>query len=664
MAWFSSNSKIIAVGMNLKNIKFVDIRDPNKITNSTLTKAVFGLSVDPNDDRHLASFFENNIYVWDTRNFEKPILTLHQNKPVIKIAWCPTKYNLLGALQKDSSVINLYDIQHTVIGNEEVEPSVLERDVAPGSPHNIMSFSWHNSDENRFLTIALSGTITDYTVFDRITLNWAPTSNVVWTYGRKTMKYINDCPLQDISTKIRQRALAGYGLKAELYKNGEMVDNEMLSNVWNWLFLSGKLVDDGTLTGTQCKHPGVQAVLRIDPSNSKSELYSLLWSDLGNKNCQGVVRIFKHDDRDKALYLCSWHFERDSNQLTQFLEQLEKEQAYTRAAAIAVFNLKIRLAIDILSRAQESGSHSLALNVVAMALAGFTDDKNSVWKQFCTTARHKLSDPYLKVIFSFLTAENYNFESVLNENGVTVDDRVAFACMFLPDNRLHDYLKKLSDKLIEEGNLDGLLLTGTNQDGIRLLQKYLDATGDIQSTVLIAVRAFPVETFAETIKDWISSYRNLLDTWQLWNERAHFDIMLSTYWPADKAPQQVYVSCNFCGKSISAYMYGLTRGRGPFSRIGGTANKVKMSSCPNCRKPLPRCAICLMPMGTTTGNNAGSDTAKIIEFSNWFTWCQTCRHGGHVSHMTHWFDEHSECPVTACTCKCFSVDSVSNAMIK
>jgi hypothetical protein len=126
-----------------------------------------------------------------------------------------------------------------------------------------------------------------------------------------------------------------------------------------------------------------------------------------------VLLRFRHDDRDKALYLCSWHFERDSNQLTQFLEQLEKEQAYTRAAAIAVFNLKIRLAIDILSRAQESGSHSLALNVVAMALAGFTDDKNSVWKQFCTTARHKLSDPYLKVIFSFLTAENYNFESVL-----------------------------------------------------------------------------------------------------------------------------------------------------------------------------------------------------------------------------------------------------------
>lgn len=148
--------------------------------------------------------------------------------------------------------------------------------------------------------------------------------------------------------------------------------------------------------------------------------------------------------------------------------------------------------------------------------------------------------------------------------------------MFLPDNRLHDYLKKLSDKLIEEGNLDGLLLTGTNHDGIRLLQKYLDATGDIQSTALIAVRAFPVETFSEAIKEWITCYRNLLDTWQLWNERAQFDIMLSSCYPGDTAPQQVYVSCNFCGKSISAYMYGLNRGRGPFPRIGGSSQKSKV----------------------------------------------------------------------------------------
>lgn len=102
---------------------------------------------------------------------------------------------------------------------------------------------------------------------------------------------------------------------------------------------------------------------------------------------------------------------------------------------------------------------------------------------------------------------------------MSVDDRVAFACIFLPDNKLHEYLKNLYMKLMEDGNLDGILLTGMNLtslsaiyvfiltignsfDGIKLLQKYLDITGDIQSTSLIAVRAFP--TNLDTVTDWIS----------------------------------------------------------------------------------------------------------------------------------------------------------------
>lgn len=125
-----------------------------------------------------------------------------------------------------------------------------------------------------------------------------------------------------------------------------------------------------------------------------------------------------------------------------------------------------------------------------------------------------------------------------------------------------------------------------------------------------------------------------------------------------------------------------------------------MSACPNCRKPLPRCSICLLHMGTHGGpitTAATSATApgtvstrefhKSSDFSSWFTWCQTCRHGGHAVHITQWFKyaiylyglslyilqcalgyinlfsrfrDHSECPVTSCMCQCFSVDSVSS----
>lgn len=66
--------------------------DPNKSVNSTLTKAVYGLCMNPHNDKHLASFIDNQVCVWDTRNFEKPIVTLTHGKPVIKIGWCPTRY--------------------------------------------------------------------------------------------------------------------------------------------------------------------------------------------------------------------------------------------------------------------------------------------------------------------------------------------------------------------------------------------------------------------------------------------------------------------------------------------------------------------------------------------------------------------------------------------
>lgn len=45
--------------------------------------------------------------------------------------------------------------------------------------------------------------------------------------------------------------------------------------------------------------------------------------------------------------------------------------------------------------------------------------------------------------------------------------------------------------------------SGTTSDGIKLLQKYLDVTGDIQSTALIATQAFSDEVSPDTVRVWI-----------------------------------------------------------------------------------------------------------------------------------------------------------------
>lgn len=99
----------------------------------------------------------------------------------------------------------------------------------------------------------------------------------------------------------------------------------------------------------------------------------------------------------------------------------------------------------------------------------------------------------------------------------------------------------------------------------------------------------------------------------------------------------------------------------------------QMQACPNCRKPLPRCSLCLVHMGTPSGwggcmgpknsstgggsgtlgeegggveGGAGTSTPTLSptppcrmlsDFTTWFTWCQTCRHGGHAHHLMEWF---------------------------
>ena len=98
--------------------------------------------------------------------------------------------------------------------------------------------------------------------------------------------------------------------------------------------------------------------------------------------------------------------------------------------------------------------------------------------------------------------------------------------------------------------------------------------------------------------------------------------------------------CHYCGKSISPWYKGMPKGgqTGSLSRQGGGGgggNKPKIQSCPHCKvasemitffsifllqflfqKPLPRCAICLVNMGTgsgTTGANVDAvpDPSKV-----------------------------------------------------
>ena len=66
----------------------------------------------------------------------------------------------------------------------------------------------------------------------------------------------------------------------------------------------------------------------------------------------GKCKVYRSESRDRALLLCGWGA--DEVAQSGLLDALEKEGSYSRAAAVAVFQLTLRRAIQILRRSQDA----------------------------------------------------------------------------------------------------------------------------------------------------------------------------------------------------------------------------------------------------------------------------------------------------------------------
>lgn len=123
----------------------------------------------------------------------------------------------------------------------------------------------------------------------------------------------------------------------------------------------------------------------------------------------------------------------------------------------------------------------------------------------------------------FLTnTDNYN--DLLANRDLNLSDRIAFACRFLSDDELSSYIDEMTRLAVEEGNLEGILLTGLTPRGVDLAAAYVNRTADVQSATILFAQVVPKKFKDERAEMWRETYRDLLDVWQLWHERATFDI--------------------------------------------------------------------------------------------------------------------------------------------
>lgn len=103
-------------------------------------------------------------------------------------------------------------------------------------------------------------------------------------------------------------------------------------------------------------------------SNKNYLIYYITHFYLFIVSFKSVFIIFRSSARDNALSLCDWGSDRNnSSHISNVLRKLENENAHSRAASIAIFNLRIRDAIETLNK---GASQQNNLSMIAMALSG------------------------------------------------------------------------------------------------------------------------------------------------------------------------------------------------------------------------------------------------------------------------------------------------------
>jgi len=191
--------------------------------------------------------------------------------------------------------------------------------------------------------------------------------------------------------------------------------------------------------------------------------------------------------------------------------------------------------------------------------------------------------------------------------------------------------------------------------------------------------------------------------------------------PLSRSPQ-MSVACQFCKQTFLSQ--DMLSGNS-FAGVGlGGGYKLNLPCCPSCKRRLPSCAVCVLPMNCLnpyaqkkglskrdrqrsknspvlraegkkahskqlrSSGKRGASSSSMRErypeaeigasgsgkhvhinprgtgqpFGKWFSWCLRCRHGGHAACLMEWFNGHSRCAVAECQCQCMKMRGPSRSI--
>ncbi|EJD52310.1 hypothetical protein AURDEDRAFT_158037 [Auricularia subglabra TFB-10046 SS5] len=546
----------------------------------------------------------------------------------------------------------------------------------------------------------------------------------------------------DISVVMRRRVLRGYGLdsfalNASITRD-DPAQGETMQSLWKWMEHSRNLFPPGgssfhgydfSFRGLLAIWEGFEPAAAVAPYNvplppeERSSLFEALNTDgalqesppsvrslskrpvasLDGGYAEAVARVndmsgsreyalekvmvitAKPEQRRLALAICGWDL--DDVALNDRIAEFEKAGLATRAACWAMFSNQHAKALEILMFSADE-RHRIMSGMLAALLPPNSGERRSA-KEHYERVIVRLEDPYLRIML--LHAALGDWDEVVREESLPLQERLAIAFCFLDDRALSSYLRARADGFRHTTDVEGLILTGlTTRAGMDILDAFVDIVGDVQTAALLTShvicpplrrrgsgssmdsvetsnRTRDEERLYERAERWAEAYRGLLDSWRLFDYRCKFDILrgqmlsdalASRGGPAEApypwVPGQLRVRCNTCKKLLDT----------------GVEARSKGMQCPTCKRPFPRCVICLLgldvPAEDVRGSSLGGHVSPHDTVDDGFIFCQTCRHGGHARHVLEWFfgssdmddssvvgvESHDVCAVGDCDCRC------------
>jgi hypothetical protein len=466
---------------------------------------------------------------------------------------------------------------------------------------------------------------------------------------------------RDICVIMRKRVEAGYLM--DCAKNAELAkqaaeqedENPYLEDMWIWLDGAQESANDGGMmtSSLDLSFTGVNTIWHGGKDTTPAsriymnkqphlEDWAAACAEINKKlsrrrfdSCETAYP----EQRRLCLAICGYNF--DPEELEEKISIFESSGEYTKAAGLALFHGKIARCI----RSLQHGGQTLKL--MSTAVAGYfatardpSSSSNSTWKDLASEMATELDDPYQRAIFAYIA--NSEWKDVLYDIGLPIRERIGIALRWLDDEDLTNFLEGVTKTAVSSGDLEGIILTGVSEESTRLLQEYINRTGDVQTAALVSAFASPRHFKDERVEYWTESYRQLLNSWHLFHARAKFDVARgqaskdrSGVMTLSPPQRQVYVRCANCDRSVSQYTAAPRGAAGganvkkdpktmtlrekqvASSSLGGGGAAVKPTVCPHCKKSLPRCAVCLLNLGTVYYGNEERSADAEKDYDMW-----------------------------------------------